>query len=230
MSRGIVYGRNPARELVAAGRRPAHEVWVLPQLAAEPWLAGLPLRISTKAELGREAGTSDHQGVVVHTDEYPYAQLADVLEADGPIVVLDGAQDPRNLGAIARVADAAGAAGMVIASRGTPGVTATVAKASAGAVEHLPIVRAPSIAGAVLEAVAAGREALGADPEAGVDYRSASGPPDAVLVLGAEGAGLRPRVKEACTRLVRIPMAGRVASLNIAVASGVLLFELRRAL
>jgi tRNA G18 (ribose-2'-O)-methylase SpoU len=76
--------------------------------------------------------------------------------------------------------------------------------------------------------VAAGREALGADPEAGTDYRTADAPPDCVLVLGSEGAGLRPRVRAACTRLVRIPMAGRVASLNIAVASGVLLFELRR--
>jgi 23S rRNA (guanosine2251-2'-O)-methyltransferase len=228
VSRAVVYGRNPARELLAAGRRPAHEVWVLPQLAGEGWLAGAPLRISTKAELGREAGTSDHQGVVVHTDEYPYATLGEVLDGAGPVVVLDGAQDPRNLGAIARVADAAGAAGMVIAARGTPGITPTVAKASAGAVEHLPVARVGSVAGAVLEAVAAGREALGADAELGEDYRSAAAPPDAVLVLGAEGAGLRPRVSGACSRLVRIPMAGRVASLNIAVAAGILMFELRR--
>lgn len=230
MSRGIVYGRNPARELLAAGRRPAHQVWVLPQLAGEPWLVGAPLRISTRAELGREAGSSDHQGIVVHTEEYPYVPLAEVLARAGPLVVLDGAQDPRNLGAIARVAEAAGAAGMVIAERGTPGITPTVAKASAGAVEHLPVARVASIAGAVLEAVAAGREALGADAERGADYRAAAAaaPADAALVLGAEGEGLRPRVRASCTRLVRIPMSGRVASLNISVAAGILMFELRR--
>lgn len=223
-----VYGRNPVRELLAAGRRPVHEVWALAQVASEPWLAGASVRRRDRAELARAAGTGDHQGVVAFTDPYPYVDARELLAAAGPLVVLDGAQDPRNLGAIVRVADAAGAAGVVIAARGTPGVTATVAKASAGAVEHVPMARVGSVPALLHDAAGAGRIVAGADPEGGVDHRAAGLRADAVLVLGAEGAGLRPRVRGSCTRLVSIPMRGRVASLNIAVAAGVLLFSLPR--
>ena len=230
MSREVVYGRNPVRELLRAGLRPAHRVLILPQLADEPWLAGAPVERAQRAELGRLAGTADHQGVVALTDPYPYAAASDLLAEPGPLVVLDGAQDPRNLGAIARVAEGAGAAGLVIAERGTPGVTATVCKASAGAVEHLPVARVPSIAAFVHDAGGAGRPAVGADADRGEDYTTIAWPPDALLVLGSEGEGLRPRVREACSVLARIPMAGRVNSLNLSVAAGVLLFRMREAL
>lgn len=228
MSRQLVYGRNPVRELIAAGARPVHEVRAVPQLAREPWLAGVPVREATRAELGRLAGTSDHQGVVALTDPYPYAELRTLLDRPGPIVVLDGAQDPRNLGAIARVAEAAGAAGMAIPRRGGPGVTAAVSKASAGAAEHLSVARVDSVAAAVHDARGTGRLAVGADADRGEDYRRLAWPPDVVLVLGSEGQGLRPRVRSACDRLARIPMAGRVGSLNISVAAGILLFEALR--
>lgn len=230
MSREVVYGRNPVRELLRAGLRPAHRVLILPQLADEPWLAGAPVERAQRAELGRLAGTADHQGVVALTDPYPYASASDLLREPGPLVVLDGAQDPRNLGAIARVAEGAGAAGLVIAERGTPGVTATVCKASAGAVEHLPVARVPSIAAFVHDAGGAGRPAVGADADRGEDYTAIDWPPDALLVLGSEGEGLRPRVREACSVLARIPMEGRVESLNLSVAAGVLLFRMREAL
>lgn len=222
----IVYGRNPVRELLRAGRRPAHVVYALPQLLDEPWLAGAPVQASTRAALGRRAGTADHQGVVALTEPYPYAALADVLAGAGPVVCLDGAQDPRNLGAIARVAEAAGAAGLVIARRGSPGVTAVAAKASAGAVEHLPIARAELLA-AIHDAGEAGRPAIGADAEHGDHYGSVAWPERPLVVVGAEGAGLRPRVAAACAGLVRIPMLGRVGSLNIAVATGILVFTMR---
>ncbi|HWH13712.1 MAG TPA: RNA methyltransferase [Miltoncostaeaceae bacterium] len=226
----VVYGRNPVRELLAAGRRPVREVWALPQLGGEPWLAAATVRSRDRAALARACGTGDHQGVVAFTGPYPYVPPRSVLEAGGPVACLDGAQDPRNLGAISRVADAAGAGGLVIAARGSPGVTAVVCKASAGAVEHLAIARAESIAGFLQEARDAGRQVVGADPEGGVAYTSAHVAADAVIVLGSEGAGLRPRVARACDVLVAIPMRGRVASLNISVAAGLLLFEAGRGL
>ena len=179
----------------------------------------------TRAELGRLAGSSDHQGVVAVTEPYPYADPRDLLERPGAIVCLDGAHDPRNIGAIVRVAEASGAAGLALPRRGGPGVTPTVAKASAGAVEHLPVARIDSVAGFILEARDAGRIAVGADQEGAEDYRDLAWPDDPVLVMGAEGAGLRPRVRAACDHLVRIPMSGRVASLNISVAAGILLFR-----
>jgi 23S rRNA (guanosine2251-2'-O)-methyltransferase len=226
----VVYGRNPVRELLRAGRRPAHRVLALPQLHGEPWLEGVRVERRDRAELARAAGTGDHQGVVALTDPYPYAEPRDLLAAPGAIVVLDGAQDPRNLGAIVRVAEAAGAAGLVIARRGTPGVTATVCKASAGAVEHLPIARVGSIAAFVHDAAGAGRAAVGADAGRGEDYATIDWEPDALLVMGSEGEGLRPRVRDACTVLARIPMAGHVDSLNLSVAAGVLLFRMKEAL
>lgn len=225
MSGEIVYGRNPVRELIAAGRRSVSEVLVLQQLADEDWLAGQRVAVRTRDQLGRVAGTSDHQGVVARVAAYPYADVRDLIVAGGPVVCLDGAHDPRNLGAIARVADGAGAAGLVIPARGGPGITPVVVKASAGAVEHLPVARVASIGAFVHDARGAGRLAVGAHPEGAQDYRGVPWTAEVLLVMGAEGAGLRPRVRDACDVLATIPMAGRVASLNISVATGILLFE-----
>ncbi len=149
------------------------------------------------------------------------------MSRPGPVVCLDGAHDPRNIGAIARVAECAGAAGLAIPRRGGPAVTPAVAKASAGAVEWLPIARLGSVAAFVHDARAA-RQAVGAAPEGGEDYREVAWAPDAVIVLGSEGAGLRPRVRDACDLLVTIPTPGRIASLNISVAAGLLVFEALR--
>ena len=224
-----VYGRNPVRELLAAGRRAVHEVHALPKLAQEPWLAGVEVREASRDRLARLAGTGDHQGVVAIAEPYPYVEPRDLLELPGPLVCLDGAQDPRNLGAIARTAEAVGAAGIAIPRRGSPGVTPVVAKASAGAVEHLAIAQVGSMTAFVHDARAGGdRPAIGAEPEGGEDYRAVPWRPDAIIVMGAEGAGLRPAVAAVCDHLVRIPMAGRVASLNISVAAALLLFETYR--
>jgi 23S rRNA (guanosine2251-2'-O)-methyltransferase len=223
--REVVYGRRPVRELIAAGRRPVHEIRALPQVAREPWLGGLPVREATRDALSRWARSPDHQGVAALTDPYPGAEAADLLERPGPVVCLDGAHDPRNIGAIARVAECAGAAGLSIPRRGGPCVTPTVAKASAGAVEWLPIARLESTAAFLHDARSAGRLALGADPEGGADYRAVDWTADALIVLGSEGGGLRPRVRDACDALVSIPTVGHVASLNISVAAGILVFE-----
>jgi len=221
----LIYGRNPVREALRAGRRRIDRIWVLPQLADADWLAGRRVIPTHKAELGQMVGTSDHQGIVAQAEPYPYADVRDMLEADGPIVCLDGAQDPRNFGAICRVADAAGAVGIVTAQRGSPGVTATVCKTSAGAVEHLMVARVGNIAGFLSQARDAGRQVVGADPAAETDYRRLEWMPDAVIVMGSEGGGLRPRVAAGCAAMVRIPMRGNVASLNLSVACALLLFE-----
>jgi 23S rRNA (guanosine2251-2'-O)-methyltransferase len=224
----VVYGRNPVRELIAAGRREVNEVWCLPDLAGEAWLRDRSPRPHTRAELGRACGSSDHQGVVAFCAPYPYVDADGVLAGSGPVVCLDGAQDPRNLGAVARVADAAGAAGVVVVRRGSPGVTPAVCKASAGAVEHVRVARVDNLAGFLHDARGAGRWADGADPQEGEDVRGVAFERDPLLVLGAEGRGLRPRVRAECDRLVRIPMWGRVGSLNLSVAAAILLHEARR--
>ena len=127
---------------------------------------------------------------------YPYVEPRDLLERPGPLVCLDGAQDPRNLGAIARTAEAVGAAGIAIPRRGSPGVTPVVVKASAGATEHLAIAQVGSMTAFVHDARAGGeRPAVGAEPEGGEDYRAVPWRRDAILVMGAEGAGLRPAVR-----------------------------------
>lgn len=221
--RAVVYGRNPVRELLRAGRRPVAEVWALPKLAAEPWLAAAGARPRDRAALSRLAGSPDHQGVVAACGPYPYADPGAIVEARGPVVVLDGVQDVHNLGAVARVAEGFGAAGLVVTGRGSPGVTAAVCKASAGAVEHLAIVRVESLVSFVHDARRDGRRAIGADAERGVDFRQADLDERVILVLGSEGEGIRPRLRGVCDALVAIPMRGRVGSLNLSVAAGVLL-------
>jgi 23S rRNA (guanosine2251-2'-O)-methyltransferase len=222
-----IYGRNPVREAIAAGRRPVHEVWAIPGLADEPWLPPLSPHRTGRAEIGRVCGTADHQGVAARVGPYPYAEADEVLARPGPVICLDGAQDPRNVGAVARIADAAGAAGMVLVRRGGAGVTPVASKTSAGAVEHLRVARVDNLAAFLHDARGGGRWAVGADAEGGEDYRRIDWDRDVLLVMGAEGTGLRPRVRSMCDRLARIPMEGNVGSLNLAVAAGILLFAAR---
>jgi 23S rRNA (guanosine2251-2'-O)-methyltransferase len=221
----LVYGRNPVRELVAAGRRRVHEVHALPELAAEPWVAELGPVAADRGTIGRIAGTSDHQGIVARADPYPYADEREILAAPGPVVCLDQVQDPRNLGAIARVADAVGAAGIVIPRRGSPNVTGAVCKTSAGAIEHVRLAQVENLASFLHDARGPDRWVVGADEAGEEDFRRAGLDAGAIVVLGAEGEGLRPRVRSMCDRLVRIPMAGRVSSLNLSVAAALVLFE-----
>jgi len=191
-------------------------------------------RVWTTADLGaseltRLAGSPDHQGVVAEVDPYPYADPRAVLERpDGLIIALDQVQDPRNLGAVCRSAEAAGAAGIVIPSRRAAAVTAVAAKASAGAVEHLPIARVTNLADWLGVAKEAGAWVYGAQSGADAPYTSADLTGKVVLVLGSEGGGLRRRVAESCDLLVSIPIRGRVESLNVSAAAAVLLFEAAR--
>ncbi len=210
----VVYGRNAVAE-ARRGRRRVHRVWTAEELPP--------------AELNRIAGSSEHQGVVAEVDPYPYADPASLLEApDALIVALDQVQDPRNLGAVCRSAEVAGAAGVVIPARRSAQVTAVACKASAGAVEHLPVGRVRNLADWLAEAKRAGAWIYGARPDGATRYDAIDWGGRVVLVLGGEGKGIRPRVAGTCDAVVAIPRAGRVESLNVAAAASVLLFEATR--
>ena len=210
----VVYGRRPVAE-AQRGRRRVRRVWTSDDLP--------------QGELSRLAGSPDHQGIVAEVDPYPYADPRALLDApDGLIVALDQIQDPRNLGAICRSADAAGAGGIVIPTRRAASVTPVAAKASAGAVEHLPVARVPNLADWLGIAKEAGAWVYGAESGAATPYASADLTGKVVLVLGSEGGGLRRRVAETCDLLVSIPIRGRVESLNVSAAAAVLLFEAAR--
>jgi 23S rRNA (guanosine2251-2'-O)-methyltransferase len=183
----------------------------------------------TASELSRLAGSPDHQGVVAEVDPYPYADPESLLAGpDALVVALDQVQDPHNLGAVCRSAEAVGAAGLVIPSRRSAAVTAAVSKASAGAVEHLPVARVPNLVDWLIRAKDSGAWIYGAEQGAPAPYTQADLSGKLVLVLGSEGRGLRPRVSATCDLLISIPVHGRVASLNVSAAAAVLLFEAAR--
>jgi 23S rRNA (guanosine2251-2'-O)-methyltransferase len=181
---------------------------------------------TSAGELERLCGSPDHQGVVAEVEPYPYAGAAELLTRENALLIaLDQVQDPRNLGAVARSAEAAGAAGLVVPERRSAAVTAVACKASAGAVEHLAIAHVRNLADWLAEAKQAGFWIWGADAEAkqapwDVDL---SGP--TVLVLGGEGKGLRPRVASASDGLIAHPHRGKIDSLNVSAAAAALLFE-----
>ena len=210
----IVYGRQAVAE-ARRGRRRVRGVWT-----AED---------TDRAELARLAGSPDHQGIVAEVDPYPYADADSLLEApDSLVVALDQIQDPHNLGAVCRSAEAAGAAGVVIPARRAATVTPAVCKASAGAVEHLRVAQVGNLADWLSEAKQAGAWIYGADADADAPYTSTDLSGKVVLVLGSEGTGLRPRVASMCDLLLSIPVRGKVASLNVSAAAAAILFEARR--
>ena len=182
---------------------------------------------SSPEDLARIAGSPDHQGVVAEVEPYMYADADELLRHPRPLIVaLDQVQDPHNLGAVCRSAEAAGATGVVIPERRSVAVTPAVCKASAGAVEHLAVAQVRNLAD-WLEA-AKSREGLwvyGAAADGEKPYSSADLTGPVVLVMGNEGSGLRPRVASACDAMLSIPLRGRAASLNVSAAAAVLLFE-----
>ncbi len=210
----VVYGRRPVAE-AERGRRAVHRVWRAPETPAE--------------ELERLSGSPDHQGVVAEVDPYPYADpTRRLVDEDALVVALDQIQDPHNLGAVCRAAEVAGASGVVIPERRAAEVTAATAKASAGAVEHLAIARVRNLADWLAGAKESGAWIYGADENARAAYTEVDWRGRAVLVMGSEGKGLRPRVASGCDELVSIPIRGQVGSLNVSVAAAVILFEAQR--
>jgi 23S rRNA (guanosine2251-2'-O)-methyltransferase len=189
--------------------------------------AGVPVRFEPRASLDRLAGSSAHQGVVAMGAASKYADL-DAAAAAQLVVVLDGVEDPHNLGAIIRTAHAAGAGAIIIPERRAASVTDVVAKAAAGALEYLPIVRVTNINRALEDLKKKQYWIYGLDERATERYDQAEYSAPTALVLGGEGKGLHELVRKHCDVLVRIPMAGKISSLNVSVAAGVVLFEWKR--
>ena len=230
MSVDLVYGRRSVREALR-GRREALEVWATERaLKAEPWLADASPKVKLERDLTERAGTRDHQGVLAVVEPYRYADAYELAAGERPLLaVLDRVTDPRNLGAVCRSAEGAGATGVVVPAHGSAIVTPAVARASAGAVEHLPIAVVTNLARYLEEVKSGALWVYGAAGEPGAasmwDTDLCGG---VALVLGAEGKGLRPLVRRMCDALVSIPLLGQVESLNVSVAAALLLYEARR--
>jgi 23S rRNA (guanosine2251-2'-O)-methyltransferase len=221
----ILYGRNPIREALRAGRRPVERVWATRGAAAEPWLRDVEVLEASAEQIAARAGSEAHQGLCAEVGPYPYADGAELLERPDPLLVaLDELQDPQNLGAICRTAECVGADGVVIPERRSAEVTPAVCKASAGAVEHLAVARVRNLADFLADAKDAGCWCYGAAADEGAPYLEPDYGGGCVLVIGAEGRGLRPRVAAACDQLVALPLRGHVQSLNASAAAAALLY------
>ena len=238
-----VYGLNPVRELLRAGAEGLSELWLaeggererafaeLTRLGRE---AGAKVRLAPRARLDRIAGTPRHQGVVAVVADYRYRELDDLVEAararsEPPLLVaLDGIEDPQNLGAIVRSAHALGAHGVVIPRDRAAGITPAAAKASAGAVEHCPVARVVNLARAVESLREEGLWAVATAADAGKSLEQVDLGGPLLLVVGGEGEGIRPLVRRSCDEAARVPMAGRVGSLNASAAAAICLYEAAR--
>jgi 23S rRNA (guanosine2251-2'-O)-methyltransferase len=222
----LVYGRNPVREAIR-GPREVHRVWVADQTSGTLPEVDAPVLVADRKTLETLCGSPDHQGFVCEVEPYRYVEGESLLEEreQALIVALDQVQDPQNLGAICRSAECAGAAGVVIPERRSVEVTAAVCRASAGAVEHLRVARVRNLADFLGKARDQGAWVYGAEAGAAKSYTEPDYSGRTVLVLGAEGRGLRPRVRAACDELVSIPLRGEIPSLNVSAAAAVLIFE-----
>ena len=216
--------KRPLERILIARGAGGHRLQEIIDLARQ---TGTPVRFEDRGSLDRLAGVKSHQGVVAIGAEKKYAELEDVASTADLLVVLDGVEDPHNLGAIIRTAHAAGAGAVIIAERRAAGLTETVAKAAAGALEYLPVVRAVNINQTLRSLKDDGYFVYGLDEKGEQPFDSVDWPARTVIVMGAEGKGLHELVKKNCDALVRIPMAGEIASLNVSVATGIVLFAWR---
>jgi 23S rRNA (guanosine2251-2'-O)-methyltransferase len=192
---------------------------------------GVPVRFEERIQLDRSAGTREHQGVIALVAASPSASFEDLLKprdqsaAPGLLVLLDGVEDPQNLGAIVRTSLAAGVQGVVIPERRAAGLTDSVARASAGALAHLPVARVKNLSRAMEEMKESGYWLVGLDERAEKSHTDVDFNIPVGIVLGGEGKGLHALVRERCDFLVSIPTTGPVRALNVSVAAGVVLFE-----
>lgn len=231
----ILAGLHPVLEALRAGR--AIERIVVARGASSARLqeiiersrsAGIPVRFEAREVLDRMTADAHHQGVVAVAAARRYASLEDLLGGAPPLVVLDGVEDPHNLGAIIRTAHAAGAGGVIVPERRSAGLSPTVAKAAAGALEYLPVARVVNLNRALEKLKESGYWIYGLDERGEHAYDRLDYSERAVFVLGGEGRGLHEQVRKRCDFLVRIPTAGALGSLNVSVAAGIVLFEWRR--
>ena len=232
MTREQVYGRRPVREALR-GRREVLELWATERaLKAEAWLRAVErpkVHVKLERELSEAAATRDHQGVLAWCEPYRYADAYELAARERPLLAcLDQVSDPRNLGAVCRSAEGAGATGVVVPAHGAARVTPVVCRSSAGAVEHLPVAVVTNLARYLEEIKAGDLWVAGAAGETGTPMWQADLRGGLAFVFGAEGKGLRPLVRRTCDLFVSIPQLGSVESLNVSVAAAVLLYEARR--
>lgn len=224
-------GRPVTRILVADQRKQDRDIQTILRLAREQ---GTEVRFAGREALNREAPGTVHQGIMAFAAAKKYATLDDLLAVPAErgqtplILVLDGVEDPRNLGAILRTADAAGVHGVVIPERRAAGLTETVSKAAAGALEHVPVAKVVNIVHTLDTLKKAGLWVTGAEAGGDTAYWHADFTRPTALVLGGEDRGVRRLVRERCDYLVTLPMQGRISSLNVSVAAGILLYEVLR--
>jgi 23S rRNA (guanosine2251-2'-O)-methyltransferase len=237
-----LYGVNPVRELLRAGGEGLAELWLaagergraMAELAEAARARGAKVREAPREKLERLAGTDRHQGVVAVVADYRYRELDELLEgaraAGAPplLVVLDGIEDPQNLGAVIRSAHALGAHGVVIPKDRAAGITPAAAKASAGAVEHCPVARVTNLAQALERLKEAGVWTVATDAAADAPISAVDLTVPTALVIGSEGAGVRPLVRRTCDLVARIPMQGKVGSLNASASAAIALYEVLR--
>lgn len=237
-----IYGRKPVLEAIRSGNRAMTRVYlmqgsrdeVLNQIEAHAKAKGIPLNLETRHRMDTMAGTDKHQGVIAVVEDFQYADLEDLLDIarkkNEPafLLLLDEIEDPQNLGAILRSADAAGVHGVVIPKHRAAEVNATVIKASAGAAEHVATVKVTNMNETIKRLKDANVWVVGTDGEASKNFYDYDYRQPVALIIGNEGQGLRRLVKENCDELVKIPMAGKVSSLNASVAAALVLFEVTR--
>lgn len=226
MTADVVYGRHAVREAVR-GPRTVLELYASERaLAAERWLAAERVRVEPERALTERAGTADHQGAVAVCEPYRYADAYELASRESSLLVcLDGVTDPHNLGAVCRSAEGAGATGVVLPTHRAARVTPAVCRASAGAVEHLPVAVVTNLARYLNDVKGPELWVYGVTAGAKTSIWNADLTGPVALVLGAEGKGIRPLVRRACDAEIGIPLKGMVESLNVSVAAALAVFE-----
>jgi 23S rRNA (guanosine2251-2'-O)-methyltransferase len=237
----IIYGKNPVLEALRSGRE-LNKIWISegskPQAVQaiydEAKKKGVIISQVPRSKIDQATGTKNHQGVMAYIAAYTYVELEDLLERASRsgkppvLVMLDGLEDPHNLGSILRSADASGVDGVIIPKRRAVGLTNVVAKASAGAIEYVPVCRVNNLGQVIDILKQKGYWVIGADASANTDYRAADYTSPVVLVTGSEGKGISRLIREKCDILVKLPMMGHVTSLNAGVATALLMYEVFR--
>lgn len=240
MKESTIEGRNPIIEALKT-ERPIEKILIakgseqgsVKKIIAIAKDKGIPIQYVEKQYITKQASTSSHQGVIAYTSSYQYAELEDVIyranirKEDLFIIILDGIEDPQNLGAIIRTADAVGAHGVIIPKRRAVGLTATVVKASAGAVEHVPVVRVSNLVQCIKQLKDLGLWIAAAHME-GDQYYKTDLKGNIALVIGSEGKGISKLVLENCDLKVKMPMKGKITSLNASAAAAVLMYDIVR--
>ena len=231
MKQEVIYGIRPVIEALRSRRRKVFEILDASgngEVAEAAAASGVPLKRVPRIRIEELARGAAHQGVAARVEPYPYSDLGEILAVHDPLIlVLDGVTDPRNLGAVLRAADGAGASGGVIPKDRAVGVTAAAVKASAGASEHVPIARVTNLRRSIDRMKESGVWVYAAEV-GGTLYTKLDLTGPVALVLGSEGRGVRRLVREGCDGALSIPMLGAVESLNVSVAAAVLLYEARR--